>query len=162
MGKTWDLHVEKVLRVDRAENLRMIAESVGYLRERGKIVHYDAEHFFDAYRAHPDYALECVRTAAGAGAEAVVLCDTNGAMLPMFVEEVVARVVAEVGDTCRVAIHAHNDGGCAVANSLVAVANPSPSSAGASRQTVRPFQSQSAHSSQRKEHDRYSDSFPRS
>jgi 2-isopropylmalate synthase len=122
VGKTWDLHVDKVLRVDRAENLRMIADSVGFLRERGKIVHYDAEHFFDAYKAHPDYALECLRTAAAAGAEAVVLCDTNGAMLPMFVEEAVARVVAEVGDTCRVAIHAHNDGGCAVANSLVAVA----------------------------------------
>jgi 2-isopropylmalate synthase len=122
VGKTWDLHVEKVLRVDRAENLRMIAESVGFLREKGKTVHYDAEHFFDAYRAHPEYALECLRTAAEAGAEAVTLCDTNGAMLPMLVSDVVERVVAELGSTCRVAMHAHNDGGCAVANSLVAVA----------------------------------------
>jgi 2-isopropylmalate synthase len=122
VGKTWDLHVETVLRVDRAENLRMIGESVGFLREQGKVVHYDAEHFFDAYRAHPDYALECLRAAAEAGAEAVTLCDTNGAMLPMLVSEVVERVVSELGATCRVAIHAHNDGGCAVANSLVAIA----------------------------------------
>ena len=90
--------------------------------KQGKRVHYDAEHFFDAYAAHPDYALECLRAAAEAGAEAVTLCDTNGAMLPMLVGEVVERVVSELGATCRVAIHAHNDGGCAVANSLVAVA----------------------------------------
>jgi 2-isopropylmalate synthase len=122
VGKTWDLHVEKVLRVDRAENLRMIRESVGFLRTAGKIVHYDAEHFFDAYAVHPDYALECLRVAAEAGAEAVTLCDTNGAMLPMFVGDAVERVVAELGGSCRVAMHAHNDGGCAVANSVVAVA----------------------------------------
>jgi 2-isopropylmalate synthase len=122
VGKTWDLHVQKVLRVDRAENLRMIYESVAFLREQGKVVHYDAEHFFDAYLAHPDYALQCLVAAAEAGAEAVTLCDTNGAVLPMLVGEVVERVVSELGDSCRVAIHAHNDGGCAVANSLVAVA----------------------------------------
>jgi 2-isopropylmalate synthase len=122
VGKTWDLHVEKVLRVDRAENLRMISESVSFLRKQGKEVHYDAEHFFDAYAAHPDYALECLQAAAQAGAEAVALCDTNGAWLPMQVADVVERVVSNVGTMCRVAIHAHNDGGCAVANSLVAVA----------------------------------------
>jgi len=69
VGKTWDLHVQKVLRVDRDENLRMIAESVGFLRRQGKRVFYDAEHFFDAYAAHPEYALACLRTAAEAGAE---------------------------------------------------------------------------------------------
>jgi 2-isopropylmalate synthase len=122
VGKTWELHVQKVLRVDRAENLRMIAESVAFLRSQGKRVHYDAEHFFDAYSAHPDYALECLRAAAEAGSEAVTLCDTNGAMLPMLVSDVVELVVSQLGDQCRVAIHAHNDGGCAVANSLVAVA----------------------------------------
>lgn len=122
VGKTWELHVEKVLRVDREENLRMIRESVAFLREKSKIVHYDAEHFFDAYSAHPDYALDCLRAAAEAGAEEVVLCDTNGAVLPMFAGEVVERVLAELGPICRVAIHAHNDGGCAVANSLMAVA----------------------------------------
>ncbi len=122
VGKTWDLHVEKVLRVDRDENLRMIAESVAFLKNHGKRVFYDAEHFFDAYAAHSDYALTCLRVAAEAGAEAVCLCDTNGAALPMFVAEVVGRVVAELGAVCRVGMHAHNDAGCAVANSLVAVA----------------------------------------
>jgi 2-isopropylmalate synthase len=123
VGKTWDLHVEKVLRVDRDENLRMIADSVGFLRNQGKRVFYDAEHFFDAYAAHPDYALACLRAAADAGAEAVCLCDTNGAAVPMQVEEVVGRVMTALGGTCRVGIHAHNDSGCAVANSLVAVAS---------------------------------------
>jgi len=123
VGKTWDLHVEKVLRVDREENLRMIAESVTFLRDEGKRVFYDAEHFFDAYAAHPDYALACLRAAAEAGAEAVCLCDTNGAALPMQVAEVVESVVALLGGTCRVGIHAHNDSGCAVANSLIAISS---------------------------------------
>ena len=122
VGKTWDLHIDKVLRVDREENLRMIAESVRFLHEQGKRVFYDAEHFFDAYAAHPDYALACLRAAAEAGAEAVCLCDTNGSALPMQVQEVVRHVVHLLGKECRVAIHAHNDAGCAVANSLVAVA----------------------------------------
>jgi 2-isopropylmalate synthase len=122
VGKTWDLHLEKVLRVDREENLRMVGESVSFLKRQGKRVFYDAEHFFDAYTAHPDYALACLRAAGDAGAEAVCLCDTNGAALPLQVEEVVRAVVAAVGQTCRVGIHAHNDSGCAVANSLIAVA----------------------------------------
>ncbi len=121
VGKTWDLHVQKVLRVDRDENLRMIFESVEFLRRQGKRVFYDAEHFFDAYTAHPDYALRCLQAAADAGAEAVCLCDTNGAALPMRVAEVMDAVVSAVGRSCRVGIHAHNDTGCAVANSLVAV-----------------------------------------
>jgi 2-isopropylmalate synthase len=121
VGKTWDLHVQKVLRVDREENLRMIADTVAFLRAQGKRVHYDAEHFFDAWAAHRDYALACLRAAADAGAEAVCLCDTNGAALPSRVAEAVAAVVAELGRDCRVGIHAHNDAGCGVANSLVAV-----------------------------------------
>lgn len=121
VGKTWDLHLEKVLRVDREENLRMIAESVAFLQGQGKRVFYDAEHFFDAYAAHPDYALACLRAAAEAGAEAVCLCDTNGAALPMQVAGVVERVVSELGGTCLVGIHTHDDAGCAVANSLIAV-----------------------------------------
>jgi 2-isopropylmalate synthase len=123
VGKTWDLHVQKVLRVDRDENLRMIADSVRFLKQRGKRVFYDAEHFFDGYSAHPEYALACLRTAAEAGAEAVCLCDTNGAAVPMQVADVVREVVSALGETCRVGIHAHNDSGCAVANSLVAVAS---------------------------------------
>ena len=122
VGKTWDLHIKKVLRVGREENLRMIAESVAFLRDQGKRVFYDAEHFFDAYAHDPKYAMACLRAAAEAGAEAVCLCDTNGAALPMQVGDVVAEVVAAVGEVCRVGIHTHNDTGCAVANSLVAVA----------------------------------------
>jgi 2-isopropylmalate synthase len=121
VGKTWDLHVQKVLRVDRDENLRMISESVAFLQKQGKRVFYDAEHFFDAYAAHADYALACLRAAAEAGAEAVCLCDTNGAALPMQVADVVERVVSVLEGVCGVGIHAHNDAGCAVANSVVAV-----------------------------------------
>jgi 2-isopropylmalate synthase len=121
VGKTWDLHVEKVLRVDREENLRMIWESVEFLRRQGKRVFYDAEHFFDAFAAHPDYALGCLRAAVEAGAEAVCLCDTNGAALPTQVGEVIDTVVAALGGVCRVGIHTHNDGGCAVANALIAL-----------------------------------------
>jgi 2-isopropylmalate synthase len=121
VGKTWDLHVLKVLQVNRDENLRMIAESVDFLRRQGKRVFYDAEHFFDGFAAHPDYALACLRAAAEAGAESVCLCDTNGAVLPRRVAEAVDQVVAVLGSSCRVGIHAHNDAGCAVANSLIAV-----------------------------------------
>ena len=121
VGKTWGLHVEKVLRVSRDENLCMIAESVAFLRAQGKRVIYDAEHFFDAYSAHADYAIACLRAAAEAGAETVCLCDTNGAALPGRVAETVDAVVAAMAGTCRVAIHTHDDTGCAVANSLIAV-----------------------------------------
>ena len=122
VGKTWDLHIEKVLKVGRQENLRMIAESAAFLRGQGKEVVYDAEHFFDAWAAHPEYALRCGRAAAEAGAGTVVLCDTNGATLPDALAPILRRVVEELGDSCRVGIHTHNDAGCAVANSLVAVA----------------------------------------
>jgi 2-isopropylmalate synthase len=124
VGKTWDLHVKKVLRVDRAENLRMIAESVAFLREQGKTVIYDAEHFFDGFAADDQYALECVRTAAEAGADTVVLCDTNGSILPVDLGRVVDQVcehLSLLGHTCRVGVHGHNDTGCAVANTLIAV-----------------------------------------
>ena len=82
VGKTWKLHLEKVTKVDPEENLEMIADSISYLRRAGKRVIYDAEHFFDGYRADPGYALECVQAAAYAGAENVTICDTNGASLP--------------------------------------------------------------------------------
>src|SRR5664279_2687905 len=77
VGKTWGLHLEKVVKVDHQENLRMIAESIAFLVTQGKAVIYDAEHFFDGFADDPDYALQCVRAAAGAGAETVVCCDTN-------------------------------------------------------------------------------------
>jgi 2-isopropylmalate synthase len=122
VGKTWALHLEKVVRVDRAENLAMIAESVAFLVGAGKRVVYDAEHFFDAYRDDPAYALDCLRAAAGAGAETVAICDTNGSSLPGQVAEATAAVVAALGDRVRVAIHCHNDAEVGVANSLAAVA----------------------------------------
>ena len=97
VGKTWGLHLEKVVRVDRAENLAMIAESVAFLVEARKRVVYDAEHFFDGYRDDPGYALDCLRAAAGAGAETVALCDTNGSSLPPQVAEATAAVLARRG-----------------------------------------------------------------
>jgi 2-isopropylmalate synthase len=119
VGKTWGLHLDKVVRVSRAENLAMIEESVAFLVREGKRVLYDAEHFFDAWREDPAAALACLRAAAGAGAERVVLCDTNGASLPGEVAEATAAVVAALD--VPVGIHAHNDLECGVANTLAAV-----------------------------------------
>ena len=121
VGKSWVLHLEKVIRVSREENLAMIADSIGFCRERGKRPVFDAEHFFDGYRDDPGYALECVRAAAEAGAENVTLCDTNGGSLPDHVAAATAAVVADVGDRVEIGIHTHNDAECAVANSLAAV-----------------------------------------
>ncbi len=120
VGKSWKLHLEKVIKVSPDQNLAMIAESVAFLREAGKRVIYDAEHFFDGHRDDPGYALECVRAAAGAGAENVTLCDTNGSSLPAQVAEATRAVVAEFDDL-EIGIHAHNDLECGVANSLAAV-----------------------------------------
>ena len=120
VGKTWGLHLEKVVRVDREENLRMIAESVAFLVAEGKTVVYDAEHFFDAHRDDPAYALRCLRAAAEAGAEWVTLCDTNGASLPHEVAAATADMVAAL-PSVGVGIHCHNDLECGVANSVGAV-----------------------------------------
>jgi 2-isopropylmalate synthase len=121
VGKTWGLHLEKVTRVSREENLAMIVESVNLCRAEGKRVVYDAEHFFDGWREAPGYALECVRAAAAAGAENVTLCDTNGSTLPGQVAEATAAVVEALGGSSEVGIHTHNDAECGVANSLAAV-----------------------------------------
>jgi 2-isopropylmalate synthase len=102
------LHLEKVVKVSREENLAMIAESVAFLADAGKRVIYDAEHFLDGFRDDRAYALACVRAAAGAGAERVVLCDTNGSSLPAQITDAVRAVVAELGPE-RVGIHCHND-----------------------------------------------------
>jgi 2-isopropylmalate synthase len=120
VGKTWTLHVDKVVRVSRDENLAMIAESVAFLVAHGKRVIFDAEHAFDGLRADPEYALQCLRAAADAGAERLVLCDTNGPSLPDQVSEAVRAVSRALPDVA-LGIHCHDDGGCAVANSLVAV-----------------------------------------
>jgi 2-isopropylmalate synthase len=123
VGKTWGLHLQKVVKVDREENLRMIADSVAFLVAEGKRVVYDAEHFFDGFDDDPDYALQCLRAAAEAGAETVVCCDTNGGTLPHQVELAMARVHAACsGVGVSVGIHCHDDAGCGVANSLAAVA----------------------------------------
>jgi 2-isopropylmalate synthase len=120
VGKTSGLHLEKVVKVDRDENLRMIADSIAFLIAEGKRVIYDAEHFFDGFFEDRDYALACLRTAAEAGASTVVCCDTNGGTLPDRVGEATA-VVVEALDGVRVGIHCHDDAGCGVANSLSAV-----------------------------------------
>ncbi|HSV56765.1 MAG TPA: citramalate synthase, partial [Magnetospirillaceae bacterium] len=117
-GKTWDFHVRRVLGAEPQENLAMIADSVAYLRSAGRRVIFDAEHFFDGFASDPGYALACLRAAHGAGAECLVLCDTNGGSLSSRVAEFTLRA-AEVG--APLGIHAHNDSGLAVANTLAAV-----------------------------------------
>ena len=121
VGKSWRLHLEKVIRVPEPENLAMIRDSVAFCRSAGKRVVFDAEHFFDGYRDDAGFALECVRAAADAGAENVTLCDTNGGSLPAFVGEATAAVVEALGEGVEIGIHTHNDAECAVANSLAAV-----------------------------------------
>jgi 2-isopropylmalate synthase len=119
VGKTWGLHLEKVTKVSREENLAMIRDSVAYLTDAGKRVIYDAEHFFDGFRDDAGYALECLGAAAEAGAENITLCDTNGSSLPVQVAEATKAVVDALD--VAVGIHTHNDLECAVANSLAAV-----------------------------------------
>ncbi|MDQ2939942.1 MAG: citramalate synthase, partial [Actinomycetota bacterium] len=119
VGKTWALHLEKVTKVSREENLAMIADSVSFCRGEGKRVIYDAEHFFDGWREDSEYAIECLRAAAGA--ENVTLCDTNGSSLPHQVAEATAAVVSALDGDAEVGIHTHNDAECGVANSLAGV-----------------------------------------
>jgi 2-isopropylmalate synthase len=122
VGKTWSLHLEKVVKVAPAENLRMIEDSVAFLVREGKDVIYDAEHFFDAYSDDPAYALGCLRAAAAAGARTVVCCDTNGGTLPERITDAMRDVVTELeGAGAAIGIHCHDDAGCGVANSLAAV-----------------------------------------
>ena len=118
-GKSWDLHVHRVLNTSLDENLRMIAESVGYLKAQGREVIYDAEHFFDGYRANPTYALRTLAAAEEAGADVIVLCDTNGGTLPSTLTAIIEEVKKAAG--VPLGIHAHNDSELAVANSLAAV-----------------------------------------
>jgi 2-isopropylmalate synthase len=120
VGKSSTLQAEQVLKVSREENLRMIAESVQFLVGEGKRVLFDAEHFFDGYRLDPAYALSCVRAAAEAGVERVVLCDTNGGSLPEDVRAALEACRREL-PALALGIHTHDDTGCAVANTLVAV-----------------------------------------
>ncbi len=123
VGKTWALHLEKILRVDREENLRIIEDSVAFLVGEGKRVVYDAEHFFDGFGDDPAYALRCLRTAADAGAQTVTCCDTNGGTLPDGVSVAMADVVGALASSgVSVGIHCHDDAGCGVAATLAGVA----------------------------------------
>jgi 2-isopropylmalate synthase len=119
VAKSHDRHVELALRTTLEENLAMIRDTVSHLRAEGQEVFLDAEHFFNGYRDNRDYALEVLRTAYDAGASVVALCDTNGGMLPGWVSDTVHDVIESTG--VRVGIHAHNDTGCAIANSIAAV-----------------------------------------
>jgi 2-isopropylmalate synthase len=119
VAKAWDRHVSDALRTDLDEAVAMVADSVAYLRSNDRRVFLDAEHFFDGYAHNRDFALRVLRAAQEAGAESLVLCDTNGGTLPVDVEAAVADVVGST--SLQVGIHCHNDAGCAVANSLAAV-----------------------------------------
>lgn len=118
-GKSWDLHAEEILGVSLKENIELITDTVGYLKSKGRFVIYDAEHFFDGFKKNPSYALKTVQAARKSGADFVVLCDTNGGTLP----DEVTEIVKETGKFLEapLGIHAHNDCGLAVANSIAAV-----------------------------------------
>jgi 2-isopropylmalate synthase len=118
-GKTWDFHATKALGITRKENLNLIRDTLAYLKRRGREVFFDAEHFFDGYKANPQYALEAVKAAQEGGASVVVLCDTNGGSLPLEIKEIVTAVKSYLD--VPLGIHAHNDGAMAAANSLLAV-----------------------------------------
>ncbi len=116
VGKTWDLHVRDDLRISKKANLEVIADSIAYLKKRVDEVFFDAEHFFDGYRANPEYALECLTAAAEAGADMLILCDTCGGRMPY--EILAATRAAAQAVTVPLGIHCHNDCEMAVANSL--------------------------------------------
>ncbi len=121
VGKTWDFHVDVALEISHDENVAMISDSIAMANKRGvEEVMFDAEHFFDGYKANPDYALRCAKAAFAAGARWVVLCDTNGGTLPDDVERIVGEVVKHIPGK-NLGIHCHNDTENAVANSLAAV-----------------------------------------
>ncbi|MEI2578137.1 citramalate synthase [Scytonema sp. PRP1] len=141
VGKSWDLHVTEGLRTTLAENLAMIQDTIEYLRSQGRRIIYDAEHWFDGYKRNPDYALQTLQTAISAGAEWIVLCDTNGGVLPHEITQIVTEVVKVIGDLGlvtgeassqspipnrqspipQIGIHTHNDSDTAVANALAGV-----------------------------------------
>ena len=127
-GKSWDLHVTEGLKTSLAENLAMIADTIKYLRSQGRRVIYDAEHWFDGYKANPDYALKTLKAAWAAGAEWLVFCDTNGGTLPHEISQIVAEVIQAFStpensqdSLPQLGIHTHNDGGTAVANAIASV-----------------------------------------
>ncbi|MBT3247971.1 MAG: citramalate synthase [Actinobacteria bacterium] len=119
VGKSWDYHVTEALRTTLEEGVAMVADSIRYLKEQGLEVFFDAEHFFDGYRANPTFALDVLQGAADAGADCLVICDTNGGTLPDEVERTVTEVVAKF--STPIGVHFHNDTGCAIANTMIGV-----------------------------------------
>ena len=119
VGKAWDYHVLEALQTTLDEGVRMVADSVAYLRSQGRMVFYDAEHFFDGYKRNPEFSARVIRAAQDEGADAIVLCDTNGGTLPHEVEAILAEVAPML--SAQIGVHFHNDGGCGVANTLAGV-----------------------------------------
>ncbi|MFX0099093.1 MAG: citramalate synthase, partial [Candidatus Hodarchaeota archaeon] len=119
VGKTWDRHVENVLKVSLEENLNMIGESIRYLKKQGKEVIFDAEHFFDAYKDNPGYTMKVLKVAEKENADWTVLCDTNGGILPVEVQEIIPKIKSQI--STPLGIHCHNDTGVALANSLISL-----------------------------------------
>jgi len=120
-GKTWDIHIRDALRISLERNLELIHDSLAWLRPRAEHLFYDAEHFFDGFKADRTYAIETLRRAMAAGAQCLVLCDTNGGTLPHDLVSVIGEVRAALGEDVRLGLHCHNDAELAVANSLMAV-----------------------------------------
>ena len=120
VGKTWDFHVDVARGIEAEENVQMIGESIAHLNERTEEVVFDAEHFFDGYKANPEFALECLRAGLNGGARWIVLCDTNGGTLPDELERITAEVLNHIPGE-KLGIHCHDDTGNAIANSLAAV-----------------------------------------
>ncbi|MCK5082688.1 MAG: citramalate synthase, partial [Candidatus Omnitrophica bacterium] len=118
-GKTWDLHVTDVIKTTLAENLKMIFDSINFLKKKKKKVFYDAEHFFDGYKNNPEYAIKTLLAAQEAGADCIIPCDTNGGTLPREVKNIISEIKSKI--TTPLGIHAHNDLGVGVANSIAAI-----------------------------------------
>ena len=120
VGKSWDMHVDVALNVSKEENLLMIQESIEYLKSHNKKVFFDVEHYFDGLKSNEEYTLKVIKCASEAGAEVIVLCDTNGGSLPDDVKSGVLKAKEAIGTKSKIGVHVHNDGDLAVANSLVA------------------------------------------
>ena len=118
-GKSWDFHVTEIIKTTLEENEKMVFETLAFFKKKGKEVIFDAEHFFDGYKANPEYAFRVLKAAVEGGADCIVLCDTNGGCFPNTVYEIVKKVKETF--KVKVGIHAHNDCGMAVANSIMAV-----------------------------------------
>ena len=119
VGKTWDLHVRDDLRISQKANLELIADSIAYMKKRVDEVIFDAEHFFDGFRANPEYAIDCLKAAQEGGADWIVLCETNGGRLPGDIRDALTHVNRAI--KTPLGIHCHNDGELAVANTMAGV-----------------------------------------